>query len=73
MPLQRQCDFIRAHAATIIGHLDQVEPACTQPDGDILCAGIDGVFDQFLQRTGRSFDHFTGCDPVDQCFGEPSY
>ena len=36
-------------------------------------ARVDRVFDQFLQRAGGSFDHFTGSDAIDQMLGQAPY
>ena len=48
-------------------------PPCARADGDPRRAGVDRVFDQLLQRTGRSFHHFTGGDAVDQMLGQAAY
>ena len=73
MAFKRQCHIRWRHAAPIIGDFDQINAACTQAHRYIARTRIDGVFHQFLQRAGRSFHHFTGGNPVDQIFGEPSY
>ena len=33
-------------------------------------AGVDGVFDQFLDHARGTFDHLAGGDAVDDLFGE---
>ena len=73
MPLQSQRHIGRRHAATIVAHLNQINAAGTKTDCNIARPGIDGIFNQFLQRTGRSFYHFTGSDAVDQIFRKSSY
>ena len=70
MAFQRESDFVRRHAAAVVGHFDQVEPAARQPHGYVLRAGIDGVFDQFLERRRRALDHFTRGDAVDEALGQ---
>ena len=63
---QRQRDFIGPHAAAVIGHFDQVQPALREAHGDVGRAGIDRVLDQFLERGGRPFDHFARGDAIDE-------
>ena len=40
---------------------------------DVARAGIDRIFDQFLERRRRTFDHLAGSNAVDQMLGEPPY
>ena len=49
------------------------DPALRQRDRDPRRAGVDRVFDQLLQRAGRSFHHFTGGDAVDEMLGQAAY
>src|SRR6185312_11442746 len=39
-------------------------------DVDAARAGVDGVFDQFLDHARGTFDHLAGGDAVDDLFGE---
>ena len=48
-------------------------PPADKADRDPRRAGVDRVFDQLFQRTGRSFHHFTGCDAVDEMLGQAAY
>jgi hypothetical protein len=73
VPLQRQRHVGRPHAAAVVDHFDAVDPAAAKRDLNPSRAGVDRVLDQLLQRAGRSFHHFTGGDPVDQCVGEAAY
>ena len=41
MPLERKAHLLRFHAATVIGHLDQLEPAGLEPDRDLPSAGVE--------------------------------
>ena len=61
------------HPAAIVADLDPLEPALPQHHTDSRRARIDRVFNQFLQRAGGSFDHFTGSDAVDEMFRETTY
>ena len=73
MAFERERHVGRAHAAPVVGDLDPRQPAVAQNDRDATRARIDRVFDQFLQRAGGSFHHFTGGDAVDQMFGQAAY
>ena len=73
MAFERERHIVSAHPAAIVADLDPREPALGQHDTDSRRARIDRVFDQFLQRAGGSFDHFTGSDAIDQMFGETTY
>ena len=61
------------HPGAVIGHIDQIDAAICQPDTDPRRAGVDRVLDKFLQRAGRSFDHFARGDPIDQMFRQAAY
>ena len=73
MAFERERDFVRGHAAAVVGHLDPVDPAAGKAHRDTRRTGVDRVLDQLLQRTGRSFHHFTGRDSIDQMFGQTPY
>jgi len=73
VPLQRQRDLIAGHAAAVVGDLDPADSALRQRHGDPGRAGIDRVFNQLFQRTGRPFNHFTGCNAVDKVLGQAPY
>jgi hypothetical protein len=64
-----QGQIVGVDAAAVIDDLDEV--AATVPDFDIdaSAAGIDGVFQQFLDDAGGSFDDFAGDDLVDERMG----
>ena len=70
---ERQRDFRRRHAAAVVGDLDPLQSAPRQSDRDSRRAGVDRVFNQLFQRTGRSFHHFTGGDAVDDMLGQAAY
>ena len=52
-------------AAAVIDDADQLGAALLDLDVDAAAAGIDGVFEQFLDDAGRPFDDFAGGDLVD--------
>jgi hypothetical protein len=65
MPLDGQIELVGGHAGAIIGNSDQRPAAVTQHDLDVARAGVDRVFDQFLDGGGRALDDFAGGDAVD--------
>ena len=67
---QRQCHFCRAHPAAVVGHFDPAEPTLGQAHSDAARVRIDRVFDQFLERRRRPFDHFARGNAVDQVLGQ---
>jgi hypothetical protein len=71
--LQCERHIGRRHAAAVVGHFDEIGAAAGQFHGDPGGPGIDCVFDQFFQRAGRAFDHFSRCNSVDKMFGETAY
>ena len=46
--------------------MNQRLPAFAQHHGNAGCAGVDGVFNQFLDRRRRPLDHLARGDPVDK-------
>ena len=73
MPFERQRHVGRCHATAVVDHLDPRKPAVRQHHRDAIRTGVDGVFDQLLQRAGGPFHHFTGGDAVDEMFGQTAY
>ena len=71
--LQRQRHFGAIHAASVIGHFDQVDAASREADGDPGRPGIDRIFHKFLERAGRAFHHFAGGNSVDKMLWETAY
>ncbi|MCY1179579.1 hypothetical protein D9M73_199860 [compost metagenome] len=73
MAFQRQRHVGRGHAAPVIGHLDQIGAPAGQAHGDARRPGVDRILDQFLQRAGGSFHHFTGSNAIDEMFWQAAY
>jgi hypothetical protein len=67
---QRQREFILGDAAAVVGNADQFDAAFLQLNLDRLAAGVEGVFEQFLENGGGSFDHFASGNLADQQVGE---
>ena len=70
MAVHRQRKVAMAHAAAVVGDADPASAAAVGEDVDPAGAGVDGVFDQFLDHAGRTLDHLAGGDAVDDLFGE---
>ena len=59
---QRQ--ILRPHADAVIFHQDAVHAPAFDCDSDAPRPGIQGVFDNFLERGRRAFHHLTSRDAV---------
>ena len=70
VPLDRQDQLFRRHAAAIVDDRDQCLTAFLQGDVDAPGAGVDRVLDQFLDRRSRPLDDFAGGDAVDEDRGQ---
>ena len=66
MTLDRQPDFIRRHAATVIGNTDEATAAFFQISDDAARTGIKRVLEQLLHRISGALDNFTGGDLIDE-------
>ena len=66
MALDRERQLVGAHAAAVIGDRDQCLTAVAKRHLDAVGAGVDGVFDQFLDRRRRALDHLARGDAVDE-------
>ena len=63
-------EIAMGHAAAVVGDADPPPAAAIGEDVDPAGAGVDGVFDQFLDHARGTFDHLAGGDAVDDLFGE---
>ncbi len=70
MAIHRQRQIGSGHAAAIVGNADPPPAAAIGENIDPAGAGVDGVFDQFLDHARGALDHFAGGDAVDDLFGE---
>ncbi|MBB6425149.1 hypothetical protein HDC35_000870 [Sphingopyxis sp. JAI128] len=61
------------HSAAIVLDLDPQNSALGDSRGYASRTGVYGVFNQFLERCGGSFNHFTGCDPIYELFRQATY
>ncbi len=65
MTAQGQGQFIGGDTTPIISHTNQRFAAVRHINADAARAGIYRVFKQFLDRRGRSFNHFTRSNAID--------
>ena len=72
MALDGEDQVAGGHPVAVIGDRDERPPALAHQDVDPVGASVDRVLDQFLHRAGRSLDHLTSGDPVDQTLGKPA-
>ena len=56
--------------ATIVAHLDPAESTIFKFYVDSPRPGIDCILDQFFERSGGTFDYFSGRNSVNQAFGK---
>ena len=68
--IDRQRQVGMRHAAAVIGDADPPPAAAVGEDVDPAGAGVDGVFDQFLDHARGTLDHLAGGDAVDDLFGK---
>lgn len=73
MPFQRQRNVLTAHAGAIVGNLNEVEPAFLQTDIYLTGPGVNRIFNQLFQSTGRALDNLSGSDPIYQAIWKSSY
>ena len=65
MPLDRQQQIVRRHAAAVVGDADQRQPARRGDDLDLAGAGVERVLDQLLDDARRALDDLAGGDAID--------
>ncbi|MNM52975.1 hypothetical protein D3C81_640660 [compost metagenome] len=58
--------FVGRNAAAVVRDDHAPHAALLEPDGQLRGAGIECIFEQFLDHRGRPFDHFAGGDLADQ-------
>ncbi|CAB3928665.1 hypothetical protein LMG26858_06298 [Achromobacter anxifer] len=67
---QRQRQFLGRNAAAVIGHGDTAYAAAFEAHLDGASAGVDGVFEDFLEHGRRPLDYLAGGDLADQQVGK---
>ena len=66
---ERQRQIVGVDARAVVLHADQFDAAAGQLDADVVGAGVQAVFDDFLQCVGGALHHFAGGDLVDEMVG----
>ena len=68
MALEGQQGVVAHHAAAVVGDLDELLAAGLDLDLDAGGAGIERIFEQFLDHRSRPLHHFAGGDLVGNVF-----
>ena len=67
--LDREFEIGAGHALAVVGDADQPAAAAVGQHVDAVRAGIERIFDQFLDDARRPLDHLAGGDAVDDSLG----
>ncbi len=70
MARQGQRQLLGRDAAAVVGDGDAFDAAFLQPHGDLGGAGVEGVFQQFLDHGGGPLHHLAGGDLGNQLVGQ---
>jgi hypothetical protein len=71
VPFQRQRGVLARHAAAIVAHADESDPAILDLHVHRAGGGVERVLDQLLDHGRRALDHLSGGDLVDEVVREP--
>ena len=70
MCLETENGIIGIHPLPVIGDADQLFTRFLHGNRDLERTGIKGVFKEFLQHRGGTFDHLPCCDFIIDIFGQ---
>ena len=70
VPRQRQRHLLGRDAASVVGDGDALDAALFEADENGRCAGIECVFEEFLDHCRRAFDDFASGDLRNQLVGQ---
>ena len=73
MALDTEQHVVAVHARAVVGHAQQAAAAALDLDIDAGGAGVQAVFDQFLDHRGGTLHHLAGSDLVGKLFGKQAY
>ena len=62
MAEKRRPGVLRSHAAAVVCHPEEGHASVPDFDGDFGGSGVHGIFQQFLDHTGRTLHHFSRGD-----------
>ncbi len=68
--LEGQQRVVAHHAHAVVGEADQAAAAGFDIQAEFGRAGVERVFEQFLDDAGRALDHFSGGDFIGDVVGE---
>ena len=68
MAADSEADIFARHAAAVVGYANERLAAVQNFNFDVLGAGVEGIFNEFLDAGRRTFDDLTGGDFVN-CIG----
>jgi hypothetical protein len=63
---QRDRQLIRAHAGAVVAYANKANAAVLNIDVDALRAGIETIFNKFLDDRSGTLDHFAGGNLIDE-------
>jgi hypothetical protein len=66
MALEREPHFVGSHSAAVVGHFDELEPACAKPDADQARSGIERIFNEFLKSARWALDYLSSRNSIDK-------
>ncbi len=70
VPDQCQRQLVAGDAAAVVNDANQLDAAFLELDLEGRAAGVEGIFQQFLEYRGRPIDDFAGSDLADQAIGQ---
>jgi len=70
MPFEAHECVVAAHAEAVVGDADQRSATALDLDSDSRGLGVDGIFDEFFDDAGGTFNNLTGGDLVGDSFRE---
>lgn len=70
---EREGELVTGKPGAIVGHQNTRQSAAVRLNIDLRCAGVDGVFDQLLDRASRTLHDFAGGNPIDQVRRQAAY
>ena len=67
---QRQCQFVFGDADAVVADANELDATFFKLDLDGRTAGVECVFQEFLEHGGRAFDDFASRNLANQQIGE---
>ena len=64
MTLECEKRIVAIHAVAVVGDANELATAGFDFDANAICAGVEGVFEEFFDDGGGTIDDFTGSNLV---------